>query len=615
MKKTTPAALSALILALLPFGTASAVTVTWSGAGANARWDTLANWQGGSAPLSTEVAGFGLGFTSGNPDVYGSRTVAGLDLAHSSNLRIVNSDANGVLTVSGPITRTVVANATSEIAARVALVGTVDTTIASSTLAGMELRLSGGIQGTGQINFLTTGQRSNLVLASNNASWSGGLTIGTTVVNSRVDVFANGGLGTGDITWNGSAIIRLTGDVNHTVSNKITVAGGHTFDIGTGSINRTIELSGAIGGSGNDNIVFQRAGTNNTLVLSGSNANAHASSRLIFYGDAGGGVTRVTNSHALDWSSIIIGQANIAGNHVMYFADGVSSGASFVLNDDAGVAKTTNFVLGSDVVGAKVTLSGDVLLNKYSTAGNTRLLKVEAAASGTTTFSGNLNNRPTTHLNVEKTGAGTVVFSRAAGNAYTGTTLISQGTLLVNNSSGSGTGVGSVTVGNSATLGGSGILAPTGSSSFLAESGSLLAPGSGIGTLTLNLGSTTGSATFAAGASFLFDLSAPGTSDVFAFGGLTNGVARVAFNDNVINFTDLGGLAAGTYTLFTFNANNAYTGSLTLGDGLGAWSGNLIYNANSIQLEVVPEPASMALAGAGLLAAAGLRARRRHRKG
>jgi len=68
-----------------------------------------------------------------------------------------------------------------------------------------------------------------------------------------------------------------------------------------------------------------------------------------------------------------------------------------------------------------------------------------------------------------------------------------------------------------------------------------MAPGASIGTLVIDLASTSGGATFDAGSTFEFELAAPGTSDLLSFTGYTAG--DVLFNDNVVNFLDDGGLA------------------------------------------------------------------------
>jgi autotransporter-associated beta strand protein len=80
-----------------------------------------------------------------------------------------------------------------------------------------------------------------------------------------------------------------------------------------------------------------------------------------------------------------------------------------------------------------------------------------------------------------KTGAGTLRLNSA--NTYTGGTTVSAGTLLVNNSAGSGTGAGTVSV-NGGILGGTGAIA----GALMLNSGGTLSPGIGtnIGTLTLN---------------------------------------------------------------------------------------------------------------------------------
>ena len=55
-----------------------------------------------------------------------------------------------------------------------------------------------------------------------------------------------------------------------------------------------------------------------------------------------------------------------------------------------------------------------------------------------------------------KTGANTVTLTTA--NTYKGGTAVTSGTLLVDNTSGSGTGTGAVTINSGGTLGGSGTI-------------------------------------------------------------------------------------------------------------------------------------------------------------
>jgi autotransporter-associated beta strand protein len=224
-------------------------------------------------------------------------------------------------------------------------------------------------------------------------------------------------------------------------------------------------------------------------------------------------------------------------------------------------------------------------------------------------FSGTLQDGgPSSALALTKTGTGTQTLSGS--NTYTGGTTVKGGTLLVN-----GTNTGSAfTVTNSGSvLGGTGKITPGVSHALTVGSGAIVAPGSGgIGTLTVDLSNASDTATFLSGAKFTFELAAPGHSDQLAFTGLTLSVADVTFNGNVIDFTNAGGLAAGTYTLFTFDANNAYSGTLAIGTGLESFSSSyLTYNANSIMLTVVPEPSTTALlAGVGVIGLLIVRRRR-----
>ncbi len=136
-------------------------------------------------------------------------------------------------------------------------------------------------------------------------------------------------------------------------------------------------------------------------------------------------------------------------------------------------------------------------------------------------------------------GSGTVALTAA--NAYTGGTTISNGTLLVNNTSGSGTGTGNVTVSSGGRLGGSGAIA----GSVIIDTAGSFSPGNPVGALTIGNNFTANS-----GAALNFTL------------GATNDLAVVDGNlalSGTLNITDGAGFTTTTYTLFT------YSGALTLG--------------------------------------------------
>lgn len=98
----------------------------------------------------------------------------------------------------------------------------------------------------------------------------------------------------------------------------------------------------------------------------------------------------------------------------------------------------------------------------------------------TKTYSGVISS--VASMTLTKAGAGIQVLSGA--NTYTGWTTVSNGTLLINNVTGSGTGTNGVTVKTNAVLGGTGFIAgPT-----TIESGGHLAPGgsNAVGTLTFS---------------------------------------------------------------------------------------------------------------------------------
>ncbi len=107
---------------------------------------------------------------------------------------------------------------------------------------------------------------------------------------------------------------------------------------------------------------------------------------------------------------------------------------------------------------------GTVANNSTNTfSGNISLLDnvtLTAPANARVNFTGNIAQSSSTPYGVTKEGPGTVSLTGA--NAFTGDVLVSEGTLLVNNTVGSGTGaIGNVFVENGATLGGSGRMSNT----------------------------------------------------------------------------------------------------------------------------------------------------------
>jgi autotransporter-associated beta strand protein len=191
------------------------------------------------------------------------------------------------------------------------------------------------------------------------------------------------------------------------------------------------------------------------------------------------------------------------------------------------------------------------------------------ATGAANTFSGVIKNTAGT-LALTKTGNGTLTLS--GNNTYTGATLISGGTLLVNGNQ--STATGSVTV--NATLGGTGILG--GATTVNGN----LAPGASVGQLTFTGGLTLGSL---ATSSLQFELGANTTAGITYDTVATNtlDIGTLEFAD--FQFTNTDALAAGTYTLISSGA--PITGSIGTASGsIGAFSGNISIEGNDLVLTV-----------------------------
>jgi autotransporter-associated beta strand protein len=190
---------------------------------------------------------------------------------------------------------------------------------------------------------------------------------------------------------------------------------------------------------------------------------------------------------------------------------------------------------------------------------------------------------PITNGGLTKSGAGTMRLNAA--NSYNGGTTVSAGTLLVNNTAGSGTGSGGVTV-NGGVLGGTGTIA--GAVAILA--GGTLAPGASIGTLTISNSLTLSGV-------IVMELNAAGrTND------LVRGLSSVTYGGTLVLSNVASVAASNTFKLFSANSYHGAFGALSPaipGPDL-AWNTNTLATDGTLRV-VRTSPTTLANARAGNL--------------
>lgn len=170
---------------------------------------------------------------------------------------------------------------------------------------------------------------------------------------------------------------------------------------------------------------------------------------------------------------------------------------------------------------------------------------------------------------------------------------------------GTGTGLRSV-IANGGVVAGTGVIG--GNLTVAPTSGSFVAPGTSIGTLTVNgFGNILGTMNIE------FDGASGQKIDLLNFGGnLTLGAS------SVLNLQQLGTTLDGTtpYTFATYGGNLTGTfGTVNLGSLTGIYQVNYAFGGNNIAIVAVPEPSSIAMMGIGFAGAWTVRRRlKRDRK-
>jgi len=159
--------------------------------------------------------------------------------------------------------------------------------------------------------------------------------------------------------------------------------------------------------------------------------------------------------------------------------------------------------------------------------------------SGTNSFSGALGGTGPLTLNLI---GGSLLSVLGDSTGFGGALTVSNGTLLVDNTTGTGTGTGPVTVATTASVGGNGVIGGP-----LTVNGAFVPGNNGAGTLTMSSDLTT-----ASGATLSYALGA-GSSLAVVGGNLAL--------DGTLNITDAGGFTTGAYTLFNYGGTLTTNGS------------------------------------------------------
>ncbi len=404
-----------------------------------------------------------------------------------------------------------------------------------------------GVDVDGLVNLTNSGTiRSVNSFSSTSVAQSEGVTVGGgTIVNS--------GMIEGDVAaGNGNAIGR-----------GITIAGIDTS--GTPEpiyANTTITNSGLIRGQTDSGIAVLGAASGFTVTIN------NASSGII----RGGGATAAAIQTGADNDTV-----NNAGQII---AD--SSGKAIDLGggDDA-----------LTITGGVANIFGDI-----SGGTGTNTLVIDPGAGNSFSYSGTISNFSSAEIK-----SGTVKLFGSS--IYTGSTLVSGGTLFARNLSGSATGTGDVLVKNMGVLAGDGRFG----GNVSLEAGALITPGDGVGTLKIG-----GNLNLVNASRFLFDLGAnSGSSDLLSIDGQLNftgsGNALIDFNNN--------GVTPGKYTLMDFAGSSGLDLSKFMIGSHDGFSGNLVLDGTSLSLVVtaIPEPATTAVLFGliGFSSALGLRAKKR----
>jgi fibronectin-binding autotransporter adhesin len=553
-------------IALVVKSTRAPTTLTWVGGLAGNAWDlvTTSNWWNGAtldqfSPQDT-VRFDSTGSTSPAVNLIGSLNTAGVVVDSTSSYTFSGSGAimgSSGLTKTNSGTLTINANANTY---------TGRTIISGGTLAISDLDVGGspssiGAADSSPTNLMMYG--STLKLIGYGAFTDRGITLGSGTNTIDASMISGATALAGQLVGAGALCKDGTGQLNIISSNsyaggtivkagvlQLATVDGNQYGPGTGTVTfagGTLAMENTTG-SDYDGQYF--TGPWSMIVPANATGQLSVSGRGTLTGSLTGSGTLTVFVPFVrihfngDWSAFA-GRINVTTD---------SDGGDFRVANSSGFPNARLNLANKVLMYSRATANSVIPIGEFSadfgatvSAGSGSGL---GAQNAVTWRVGGLNTdaaNAATILGITKIvkeGSGTWTLT-STNSTYSGDTTVSNGTLLVNNTRGSGTGTGVVTVASGGTLGGTGVI--TGP---VTVNGTLAPGGNAVGTLTISNNLVVNS-----GATLSYALGA--TSD------------RMAVSSNLtlagtLNVTDAGGFTTNTYILFTYG-KTLTTNGVTIG--------------------------------------------------
>jgi fibronectin-binding autotransporter adhesin len=644
--KTLPLYLAAY-LACLPtilFGQAS-----WNGS-VSGQWSTAGNWSG-TVPTnsSSQSLVFNAASLTGAAVLSTNNDLTGLTASGTTAITFDNLTGTGAFTIAGNaislggniLTTGTTGTPTHTISAGLILTGSRTITAINDN----NLTISGSIsQNTSTARNLIKSGAGILTLTGSN-SFTGEFRAqqGTTVFNSIANVGSNSALGAGNVIRmaNGTIHASMIYTGPAASSDRQVQIGAMTVAASDGSATFENNGSGPLTfTNANFNVLDSAANTPaaaRKLTLGGTQAGDNTIQGILADNNTGGGgIISLEKTGVGTW--VLAGANTYTGSTTLRGGGTLRAGSSTAFGSVGSISMEST--------GSTLELANGVNISRPLTVtdvGNAKNLQLQSGATSGT-YSGNItvdetvaNNfvlRASTGGTLNVTGTlsgpggiskqGTGIVSLNAPNTLAGAVTVSAGTLEVNNTSGSGTGSGPVTVGTGAILSGDGAItsavnnfvtvngtiqvgqvgASSGTDLSISTSGSgstLFTPGSILGVDLWSTSGTDMSGTLAAADLLRLTGNVGISGSTIAFGN----PSALAFQEgDMFRIIDWAGVITRTGTFATdFTA-------LALGPGLMVDSSSL-YTSGTISIVAamgIPEPSRALLWAIGM---AGLFQRRR----